>query len=80
MALSSEAAEQLCDSSQWSDLFDWGGSVGQPPHMHSRGLEGMGPSCIEQLMAEGDGGGHELAKADPETSRLVRLVSLSNIP
>ena len=80
MALSPEETEQLCGSSQLSEMFARGGTVGQPLHMQSWGLEGMGPSCMEQLMVVGDASGHELAKGEPETSKVVRLVRPSNTP
>ena len=48
--------------------------------MQSWGLGVTGPSCMEQLTAEGEGGGQELAKGDPEVWRLMRLLRLSKRP
>ena len=72
--------EQVCGVSQLSRVLVREGTVGQPLHMQSWGLDGMGPSCMEQLTAEGDGGGQDLAKGDPEVLKLARLVRLSNTP
>ena len=80
MALAPEVIEQLCGPSQLSEVLASGGAVGQPLHMHRRGLEGMGPSCMEQLIADGDGGGHEVAKGELDTPKAVRPDRLSNKP
>ena len=80
IASSPGVTEQLCGSPHISDVLLCGSVVGQPLHMHRRGLEGMGPSCMEQLIADGEGGGQELAKGELATFKVAKLERLSNSP
>ena len=75
-----DKAEQLWDPWQFMVLLERGSAMGQRSHMQSWGLEGIGPSRMEQSKAEVEDGGHELANGDPDVKRVLKLVRPSNTP